>query len=239
MGFVDITRPISGKENNTEFEKLNQYASNLGINLPQPKEKKIGILGTLNKISEIANTGAFISGEILNKIIGSKIDTKETAYKGKILPSEAIFGIDKRKANSIWEGIKNNFFSTEGLLRLGTDIVFDPITYITLGTGSAVKVVSSGGKTVLLSKAGKELVKELAEEVGEKGAKQVVADLTTSERLTSLLARGGLENIKRGLEKVGRKFNVKNVNEVLESGIKELRASGGLKFMGKTIIPEN
>ncbi len=167
---------------------------------------------------------------------GKRFRPGETAFEGKVLPSEVIFGIDRREARSIGEGLKHSFFSTEGLLRLGVDIFFDPFTYLTLGVGSAVKLTTKAGMKVAVSKTGLQLTKELAEEVGEKAARQTVASLASIERTATTLSKGGLQNIKRGLAAAGKPFTRKNIDEVLEQGIKELRAAGGIKYMGKTIV---
>ena len=236
MGFSNLLKPTSGR-GKTDIDKLSSYAAKLGIELPEPEEKKSGILGGLQKFGEIVNTGAFLSGSVMAKLAGKEFKKEETAFEGRILPSEVIFGVEKRDAKSIGESLKQSFFTTEGLMRMGVDILFDPITYITLGTGSALKVTTKAGAKVAVSKTAKTMIKELAEEVGEKAAKQTVATLASVEKTATLLSRGGLQNIKKGLAAAGKEFTRKNVDDVLANGIKELRAAGGIKFMGKTVIP--
>lgn len=224
MGFVDFqTRQKTAVKEKPRIQTvtaLQSLAQERSIELPQPK-RSTGLLGGIQRFAEILSTGEFAVGGILagkSPITGirEKISPSDVLLKG-IQPETRIGKIAK------------------GAAGLALDIGLDPTTYLTLGTGSAIKVVGKTGAKVALSKTGKEMLKEFAEEVGEKSARVTLATLAEKEGGKTLLERGGLKTITRALEKTGQKATKENVEKALREGVEGLRAKGGLKFTGLQI----
>src|SRR3990167_2950480 len=212
---------------------LRELAQTKGIELPEPK-KKGGFLGGVGKAIDVLRTGEFAVGGLLS---GEGV---VQGIKQKISPSSVLFeGIEpESRLGKI--GI--------GALKFGADVLLDPTTYLTLGTGAAIKVTTQAGVKVALSKTGKTMIKELAEEIAEKSggriakgtaieqAKRQVAELATKEAAKSTLERGGLGAIRQGLERVGITPTREAVEKVLKEGIEGFRAPTWLKFFGKEIV---
>lgn len=243
MGLVDLSNKIKSKKSRRSsggfsgfsgfgggrdlktLEGLRSLAEEVGVEEKKSLFDRIrgagrGVLGGVEKVANIIRTGEFAVGGL---IAGEGI--KEGVEK-KISPSDVI--LDEWQPKSFL-GKAAKFVPS-----LALDVAFDPLTYATLGAGSALKIATKEGTEALVSKTGTELTKELAEEVGTKAAKEHVASLA-SAKSGNIISRGGLKNIKRGLEKTGKEFTKENVDKVLSGGIKELRASEGLKFMGKEL----
>ena len=103
-----------------------------------------------------------------------------------------------------------------GLASLPLSIVADPITYLSIGTGSAAKLTLKNGATVALNKPGRTA---LTNEI-----KQVIKQST-----------------KEGTELSGmqvRELAERKIRDLIEASPKKYVDFGGIKFAGKTILPE-
>lgn len=216
----------SRKPNLTTLEGIEQLAQQMGVEEDPSFVEKIvkgtgkGLLGGLQKVAQVLQTGEFAVGGILSG------EGAIEGVKQQISPSDVIFD-EWQPAGAFEKGVK---FTAS----LAMDIAFDPLTYVTLGTGSALKLTTKAGSKVVVNKTARELTKELAEETSLKAARQQVADLAAAQS-GDLISKGGLRNIQKGLRAVGKEPTAKNVKEVLEGGVKELRVPDGLKFMGQEL----
>src|SRR3990167_6553667 len=221
---------FGSKQDLTTLQGFEDYARSLGIEPDKPFTEDLmdrirgvgrGLLGGIGTLARVLQTGEFAVGGILAG------EGPIEGIKKQISPSDIIF--DDWQPRGLG-GEVAKFVSS-----LALDIAIDPITYLTLGVGSAIKFTTKAGKIVAVSKPAIRLTKELAEEIGEKEARRQVAQLALAES-GDIVSRGGLKAITRALESVGKEITAKNVREVIESGVKELRAAGGGKFMGKEIL---
>lgn len=219
-------------------EGLRVLADLTNTPVPQEKRRRAGLLGGLSKFLDFIRTGEFAVGGLLS---GKGV---RKGIKEKISPSDVLFG----------EAPKNQKFFTPGNLgRIVVDGLLDPTTYLTLGTGSALKVVTKAGTKVALSKTGKQMVSDLADDIMKNAvkqtgvatsrrvavdeAKEVVGNLATQQIAQSTFERGGLRNITRGLQATGVKATRENVERAVKEGVSGLRAKSGLKFAGVRLVP--
>ena len=233
MGASKFLNPTTAKSDVETVEGIQQFASNKDIELPKPK-KKSGILGGISKVADVLRTGEFAVGGLLagkSPIAGikEKISPSDVLFKG-VAPTSRLGKI----------GV--------GIAKFGTDVLLDPTTYLTLGTGAALKVTTKAGAKVAISKAGKDMLEELAGEIVEKSggklsknlaikeARQQVAELATKTTAKSTLERGGLGNIMKALEKSGVAPTREAVEKATKEGVEGLRAKTGLKFFGKELV---
>jgi len=103
--------------------------------------------GLLQSVFNVLRTGEFAAGGVLSG------KSPLEGIKQKISPSDAL-------------GITNGF------TRLAADIFLDPTTYITLGSGSGIKLATKAGKSIILTKAGTKQFKDLVLKVGADKAKK-------------------------------------------------------------------
>ena len=144
----------------------------------QPEEPKESFL---SKALNILQTGEYAAGGLMS---GKGIIQ---GIKDKTSPSEVL-------------GVENKF------AKFAVDVLMDPTTYVTFGTGSAIKLVTKGGAKVVMNKFGTKAFKKAVQAVGEKSARKSFA---------RVLSSGG--------EAATKKY--------LTGGI----SKGGMKFMGATI----
>src|SRR3990167_4639641 len=204
-------------------EGLMALGQQTGEKLEQPQRGQ-GILGGLQRFTDLLSTGEYIACGLLagkNPFQG---------IKKKISPSDVIF--KKWKPNSKTGKI------ARAIVGLATDVAFDPTTYLTLGTGGAIKVAIKGGAKVALSKTGKDMLKDFAQELGEKTAKERIATLASKESM-SLIERGGLKAIQEAIEKTGGQVTKEEIQKVAREGVEALRSKEGLKWMGIEVIPRH
>src|SRR3990167_2027454 len=126
-------------------QALRDFASQSGVEIPEKKEG--GFLGTLSKALDILNAGAYSVGGWMS---GTKA---AEGRKQRISPGIALLGKpDPNQPLAQRMGL--------GVTRFVADVVFDPLTYATLGTGTmfrpAIKVGMQGFEKVILNKTGKE-----------------------------------------------------------------------------------
>lgn len=239
MAFSDFNaavkpKGISGSKLRTDIstpEGLTQFARQQGISV-EPQKPSIFARG-VSTTFDVLQASA--------KLVGGLIKGDEN-----VLPSDAIFGKAKEH-ETLGESLKYQFTTGDGLKRLATDILLDPLTYVTLGTSAALKVITIAGARVAVNKVGRELVTELAEELVTKGAgrmtretalkqaKQQAAKLVAPEG-KNILERGGLANIKLALEKTGQKMTAQNVKKIIQEGAQGLIEKPSLKFAGQKIL---
>ena len=148
----------------TPKEELEHY----GYELPKKGWSLLGkrFLNVLSGVLEVLRTGEYAVGGILAG------KSPITGIREKISPSEAL-GI-KTEETRLW--------SKEGLTALAVDILLDPTTYITFGTGGAMKIATRGGM-IPLTKAGQDLMRKMI----ERGA----SEATARRVMAKLIQRGG------------------------------------------------
>ncbi|KKT62463.1 MAG: hypothetical protein UW55_C0012G0023 [Candidatus Giovannonibacteria bacterium GW2011_GWA2_44_26] len=153
----------AGKPNVTTVEGLRDFALQNNVDVSSTQPKE----STLQKILHVLNTGGYAVGGLIS---GKGI---KAGIKERIQPSEAL-------------GIKSK---VGGFI---ADILLDPTTYLTFGYGAGAKLATKAG-TVVLSKTGTSLLKKSILEVGEQGARKMLAEKVLAEGGEKFLAKGGLK----------------------------------------------
>jgi len=241
MSFIDAANKITPKTTTSKLTSkfsvpdvntaggLQEYAASKGVSVEQPQQSLLsrGLTG----FSEVLTAPS----KALTAVATGKYE----------LPSESMFGKAPEQA-SLGEALKYQFFTLDGLKRFAVDTALDPLTYLTLGTGTAIKVVSQQGSKVALSKTGKELLNDLATEIVDKSAGRItrneavqiagkkVAAVAAPEGAT-ILERGGLDIIKKAAEKTGKKLTATEVKNIISKGATELIAQPEIRFAGAKI----
>lgn len=180
MGFTDYKQPqaqkIASQANLTTVQGVLATGEQYNVPLPPP-DRSIGILGGLSRVLDVIATGEYAVGGILaGKSPGEGI-------RKKISPSDTLF--------RSWRPDDRFEKVIKGIASFGVNTAFDPLTYLTLGTGGAIKVTTQAGTKIALSKTGKEMLKDLSQEVGEKAAREQVAVRAVKD--TALQASKGLK----------------------------------------------
>lgn len=205
---------------------LEQFAISKGLEPPKPSK----FMSAVDKVSRALNIGtAVVAGGV----------------RGAIRPDISI-------SQGIAEGVKKNIGFGDiiredlgikpedrfgkiavGTVALAADIVFDPLTYLTFGTGAAVKV---GGKT--LSKPAQRVWMTALKESNQ--AKGLVNQI-----IQEASGKAGKRRVAEGFEAVSEKSlqaaRAAGVSEQTLGSLTRLAGDkifdkGGVKFMGKTII---
>jgi len=153
----------AGKPNVTTVEGLRDFALQNNVDVSSTQPKE----STLQKILHVLNTGGYAVGGLIS---GKGI---KAGIKERIQPSEAL-------------GIKSK---VGGFI---ADILLDPTTYLSFGYGAGAKLATKAG-TVVLSKTGTSLLKKSILEVGEQGARKMLAEKVLAEGGEKFLAKGGLK----------------------------------------------
>ncbi|MEW6606068.1 MAG: hypothetical protein AB1414_01270 [bacterium] len=162
---------------------LREYGFDIKTSIPWWKNwgRKGG--SVLKGVFRILRTGEYVMGGLL---------AGEGIIKGvreKISPSEAIGLVESEEKTPLW--------SKKGLAALVVDILLDPVTYLSFGTGGAVRITTTGGK-IGLSKTGAKLIKKtMAKGISEGAAKREIA---------KLIQEGGEGIAKKLIAKDGLKF---------------------------------
>lgn len=162
--FVTTEAPkLPAKANVTSAEGLRDFALQNNVEVSGSEPKE----STLQKILHVLNTGGYAVGGLIS---GKGI---KAGIQEHILPSEAL-------------GIKSK---VGGFI---ADVLLDPTTYITFGYGAGARLATKAGE-VALSKAGTALLKKSIVELGEEGARKMLATKVLEEGGEKLLAKGGLK----------------------------------------------
>ena len=152
-----------GKPNVTTVEGLRNFAIQNNVDVSSTQPKE----STLQKILHVLNTGGYAVGGLIS---GKGV---VAGIKEHIQPSEAL-------------GIKNK---VGGFI---ADVLLDPTTYLSFGYGAGAKLATKAG-TVVLSKTGTSLLKKTILELGEEGARKMLAKKVLEEGGEKFLAKGGLK----------------------------------------------
>ena len=167
--------------------------------------------------ANILSTGAYSVGGILS----GKGITK--GIKEKILPSRAIFGKTKEKTLAGKIGI--------GAIKFATDVLLDPLTWMTFGVGSALpwgaRARRIAGEVALTSRGGVALAKGISEEALGKlftGGANRATRIALLQGLESGLSREFIEQAFSKLVKASPELAAEFVDR------------GGLKVFGKTLL---
>ena len=118
--FLGVTPSVVGHPDLSSPEGLRQLAEQEGVELPK-KTFSQNLLGGVSRVIDILRTGEFAVGGVL---AGEGV---RGGVRKKISPSDVLFGEEKP------ESLTGRFFL--GATKLATDILLDPVTYLTLGTG--------------------------------------------------------------------------------------------------------
>ena len=158
-----------------QLANLQAIAAQMGIEEPKKKES------LLQKMSRVLNVGrAFTAGIQKYGITGGLKGISENLDTAKLKE----------------EALGRELTLPEKAQAIGTDILLDPLTYLTFGTGAGAKIATQEGAKILTTSGTKALAKEggsyaarLAAELGAKAAEgkiapEVLAKLTTEEALT-------------------------------------------------------
>src|SRR3990167_2295745 len=144
-----------GKPDLSTPEGVRAFAESKGV---ETAPKQPGFLSRgIQTASDVLLFTSRQVGSALQVAKGVKKEDVDTS----LTPSEVLFG-KAPESESFGESLKYQFTTGDGLKRLATDIFLDPLTYLTLGTGSIFKIgVTAAGKTIAVNKVGRELVQEL------------------------------------------------------------------------------
>jgi len=158
---------------------------------------------------------------------------------------------DKEGANEILKdmGVENEF--VRGVGGFIGDVLLDPTTYVTIGTGAGAKILTKGGAKVLTksgtklaAKVESNLVKEFAEKsvddiakiAAENGLEGVFKIGGNGGLIRELTSKKMIDFADKGasvLKSLGLEESNKLVQQVLKEGVLD---KGGFKFMGKKIF---
>jgi len=152
-----------------------------------PKESGWSLLGkkflnTLTGVLDVLRTGEYAVGGILAG------KSPITGIREKISPSEVLFK-DREEERDFW--------SWRNLTALATDILLDPVTYLTFGTGGAMKLATRGGM-VPLTKVGQKVMRQMV----ARGASEAAA----RRAMAKVIQIGGEKAAKKYIAKSGLKF---------------------------------
>lgn len=111
--------------------------------------------------------------------------TAEYAMGGIISGKGIVEGVKQRVSPSQALGVTNGFV---GLL---TDIFLDPTTYLTMGTGGALKLTTKAGASIALTKSGSNAFFKLSKKVGAVNARKQFAEIAL--RNPDYINKGGLK----------------------------------------------
>lgn len=202
---------LGSDEDVSTLEGIRAFAEERGVPIPEKETRKEGLI---TKIGNFLSTGGFAVGGL----ISGKGITR--GIKEKISPSEAL-GFTKLKPKTTIGKVAKFAAS------LGVDVLLDPTTYLTFGTGAGVKIATSSGAKVLTRK-GTRLLGELAE-------KRAIG-------IQEILGRNGIvkpmQQIKSDLilkTKRSAQVTEKNFDELLKTeGVFD---AGGIKIAGIGLVP--
>lgn len=111
--------------------------------------------------------------------------TAEYAMGGIISGKGIVEGVKQRVSPSQALGVTNGFVS------LLTDIFLDPTTYLTMGTGGALKLTTKAGASIALTKSGSKAFFKLSKKVGAVNARKQFAEIAL--RNPDYINKGGLK----------------------------------------------
>ena len=111
--------------------------------------------------------------------------TAEYAMGGIISGKGIVEGVKQRVSPSQALGVTNGFVS------LLTDIFLDPTTYLTMGTGGALKLTTKAGASIALTKSGSNAFFKLSKKVGAVNARKQFAEIAL--RNPDYINKGGLK----------------------------------------------
>lgn len=182
--------------------------------IPVPEQVRDTGPSLIQKLSDFLSTGGFAIGGL---IAG---ESPITGIKEKISPSEGL----KRQGIDVTGKVK---IGPVDLGELATDVLLDPTTYVTLGTGGVAKATLKGGAQAIVTKAGAKAIGREAEMIAVKTAAELARKGTIKpvEQITKEIVDQGLK---------GEGFIGTRVQEILERpGMTDL---GGIKIGGQTVI---
>lgn len=153
----------SSKPDLSTLGGLQALASKNDIKTPTETPQK----STLQKVLDVLNTGAYAVGGLMQGKGAIQ------GIKDKTFPSEAL-------------GIKNKIGA------FAVDVLLDPTTYITFGTGAGAKLATKAG-VVVLNKTGTSLLKKSILELGEEAGRKALAEKLVQEGAEKYVAKDGLK----------------------------------------------
>jgi len=163
-----------------EQQTLQQYGYEI------PEQKGWSILGkkfmnVASGVLDVLRTGEYAMGGILSG------KSPITGIREKMSPSDALGIADEN--TKLW--------SKKGLAALATDILLDPVTYLTFGSAGVMKLATKGGQ-IPITKAGQKLIREII----EKGASEAAARRT----MAKVIKEGGETAAEKYVGKEGLKW---------------------------------
>lgn len=213
--------------------------------LEPPEQKKP--FAALRKIAGILNTGTAIVAGGVHGILDEDTSVVRGMYEG--FKKRETYGFsDVIREDLGWDPQTRAGKIGLGTVGLAADILFDPLTYLTLGVSATSKVAKVGGKT--LTKGGTEIAARTASNLIKNRTAQYLEKglaLETAERLAQKKVSGITNELlmrttgKKGLtDEVVRDFVEKGVEEAdilaLQSAGKTLIDQGGIKMFGHTLV---
>jgi len=129
----------------------------------------------LGKVFDVLQTGSYLEGAAITGA-QSLLAGKGLEYEWGTTPSEAL-GLKSKD-----EGM---FDSWSGFFGTGMDILVDPTTYLSIGTGTAAKVGVKEGVTIALNPKGLKAMQEFTKEALAKGISKKEAEAMFTDTLTN------------------------------------------------------
>jgi hypothetical protein len=146
------------------------------------------------------------------------------------LTSKELFGIDTG----------NKFF--DGVLGFGIDVLADPTTYLTLGTGTAAKVALQQTTKTIGKELTEQIVKDAAQQLVARGTKEAVQEVTEAaakrvavelgEKATAKEIRLASRAIAVEAAQLAKAEGVQNADDILRASISRYSAVAPRKTMG-------
>lgn len=249
-GFGEPQQDLSTSDGLLSFAQAQGGAvSQVATELAHPKTS---ILSTVSNGFKNAFSGFIDIISIPNQVVAGAISSKYTvgeAIKKNIATSDVLFG--KKDPNaSIYQ-------KTGGFIaRLATDVLLDPTTYLTFGTGAILKTglkttvvlkqeaAKAFGKeafdTAFLSKIGKEAYDYVAKIGHQHDGTTAYKHIQTGNKMYDLAG----DELEKVLSKtidapLDQDFARDTVSRMLESNpalVKDYLDKGGIKYFGQTIL---
>lgn len=205
---------------------LQRLAAAAGVKTKDVTEKKhfnplaalSNVLNIVNPIDAIVRARETKAPDFFQQYLSSVGRRAKGAVKGQFVEEKT--GTDLLKSFGVKQPtskLGNIGIRTAGF---GLDVLLDPLTYISFGAGAGAKV---GGK--VLTKAGGKAFRELAE--------------TTARKTAADLAKKGVQKpFEEILQGTIKNLSTKTIEEGSRTAaLKPFLDQGGIKFMGKTVLP--
>lgn len=147
-------------------------------------------MGVLSKITDLLSRGNYASANIANNLVDKNYNIADAAKAGWAGITGKTKGTYADVLNNA--GVKNKYVKAVG--GFAGDVLLDPTTWITLGSGAGAKILSKSGTTVLTKAGSKELV-EMTAKMGKEAAEKSMMKILAKDaaKAAKYLDKGGIK----------------------------------------------